>query len=278
MTPLADLFDNDVGEFMADKSKSLVFSPNPVLDGTALRNFLFTERVPPPTLKKIYRVSEVLKLCPREEVIRYLKKIPEVKQYGIQELYYFAIGNAFHQMFREQVLGPMQMLKGHWECRGCRHTTKIEFMPLKCQECKAEGMGNFKFVEERVEKGDICGHPDGRLVVDGYQLGLEIKTIGEKGFSKLTKPQSEHERQVQLYMDMSDLDEFLITYFRRESILAESVLQMKTFVVKRNNFMVLPYYKAVKDAKAGMKAKKVPLINCTRKRSCKFGECRITDF
>lgn len=277
MSPLADLFD-DVGEFMANKSKSLVLSPNPILDGTSLRNFMFTERVPSPTLNKIYRVSEVLKLCPREEVIRYLKKIPTVQQHDIQTLYYFAIGNAFHKMFREQILGPMKLLKGHWECRTCRHTSKIEFMPAKCSACKVEGLGNFKFVEERVEKDSVCGHPDGRLVVDGYEFLLELKTIGEKGFARLTKSQPEHERQVQMYLDMSGLEQAVVVYLRREAILAEGVLQMKTYIIKKNNFMVMPLYQAVKDAKAAMRAKKIPELRCTTQRSCKFGECRTIDF
>lgn len=275
--PLADLFA-DIERSEVTKATNLVVAPNPIMDTVAMRNFVFTTKKAAPTINKIYRVHEVLRLCPREEVIRYLKKIPTIEQYDVWTLYNFAIGNAIHDMFREQILGPMQKLKGHWECRECRRTTKIALMPTVCPKCKTEGYDNFKFVEPRFEREFVACHPDGILVEEGERI-LELKTISDKGFSKLLKPMAEHERQVQMYLDLANIDEAVIVYIRKERIIAGGVLQVKVFVVKKNSFMVMPLFRRVEDTKAAMRAKKPPLIdNCTTQRSCRFAECRMIDF
>jgi len=276
--PLADLF-LEIEKPEVTKVTNLVVASNPILDTTAIRNFVFTTKKPPPTLNKIYRVHEVLRLCPREEVIRYLKKIPIVEQYDIQTLYNFAVGNALHDMLREQILGPMQVLEGHWECRVCRHTTKIGLMPQVCQKCKVEGYDNFKFVEPRYEHGFVACHPDGILFYEGVRRLIEFKTISDRGFAKLLKPSAEHERQVQMYMELSGFSECVVVYIRKGVLVADGVLQFKVYVVKKNSFVVMPLLRRVEETKAAMRARKPPLIDgCTTQRSCKFGECRTEGF
>lgn len=59
----------------------------------------------------------------------------------------------------------------------------------------------------------IEGHCDGVLKVDGVKYALEIKTINQYEFAKLTKPKFEHKQQVMTYMYVLGIGYGIVLYF-----------------------------------------------------------------
>ncbi len=74
-----------------------------------------------------------------------------------------------------------------------------------------------KFREEvRVyhDKLRIAGHCDGDL---GNEEGVEIKSIGSNGYSKLKKAKKDHEKQATLYGALLDLKDIQYVYINKET-------------------------------------------------------------
>ena len=64
----------------------------------------------PPTEKTIYRVSEIPRMCPREEVLRAQHKVRKVKKVDARSRRTFDFGNAFHALAQNDWLGKWGFL------------------------------------------------------------------------------------------------------------------------------------------------------------------------
>ena len=156
-------------------------------------------------------------------------------------------GTMIHEYFQDWILGPMQNLKGEWECSRCGHIEKglrptgpclgsikvLDLMDDKwvkttCKEAKMK----WKFKEEHISLEfhgiKVTGRPDGHFIRSGDKL-LEIKSMEEEKFNALTEPRDYHVFQASVYGDALGFDEVVILYVNWNHW-----WQVKAFVVKVN--------------------------------------------
>lgn len=141
------------------------------------------------------------------------------------------IGHQAHAWWQNKYLGPAGVLWGEWVCVRCSPVIEvggrltlepvlIGLMPERCPKCDAprviagQQIVAFNEMLVRDDKLRYGGHPDGLLVIPGYdrRVLFELKTIKTDAFDKLRRPKSEHGVQVSAYMRLTDTTEALVTY------------------------------------------------------------------
>lgn len=79
--------------------------------------------------------------------------------------------------------------------------------------CDAAGILESRETLVESRKPPIEGHCDGILKIDGVRYALEIKTINQYEFAKLTGPKFEHKQQAMTYMHVLGLKYGIVLYF-----------------------------------------------------------------
>lgn len=98
---------------------------------------------------------------------------------------------------------PDKMQWGSWKCRSCSHEQPLCYKPEKCSGCGGSSKA-LRYVEIflRDPETQLVGSVD--LFVDilgnGMKTPIEIKTEGNEGFKKRTKPEFDHEWRTMLYL------------------------------------------------------------------------------
>lgn len=158
--------------------------------------------------------SNFCDMCPRAHVIKELVHYKDQSTIDPRLRRIFDIGTGIHYLYQNYYLGPMGILWGKWRCRVCG---KIQwgFMPTKEHRCVNVAKSNtweYREVpvksEREVGKGRkkrsyvINGHSDGLVFVDKVWKTLELKSINDRGFSKLSVPQGKHLLQAEIYAQL----------------------------------------------------------------------------
>ena len=193
------------------------------------------------------RASEMGYMCVREEVLAF--KFEIIRQEHLQQTLQitFDIGDAFHELFRNEYFGPMGEWGGAWECLHCGWDTdqagmsespmvshgvvspgRLVRMPFECGGCRApfvrpskyEGAmtlyGRFKewLIVDSVLRLD--GHPDGWSLIPGSKRRVtDLKSHSAAGFSNRSSPESEHVLQVTAYEHLCGDKEGAIWYINK---------------------------------------------------------------
>jgi hypothetical protein len=98
---------------------------------------------------------------------------------------------------------PAEMKWGNWKCRSCGHDHNLCYTPKACAGCGGSSKA-LRYVEVFLRDPDteLVGSVD--LFVDilgnGIKTPVEIKTEGNDGFKKRTKPEFDHEWRTMLYL------------------------------------------------------------------------------
>lgn len=149
-----------------------------------------------------FHVSSLFRFCPVQWV---LSRIAQKERYiPVGDRYRWDVGHAMHRMIRHY-LADMGVLKGRWLCEnGHVADGGISLKPSACAVC-----GEKKFwyreikMEVPVDKANkIVGSTDGIVVVNGEDVGLEIKSVPPGALSGMREPYPYPVYQLRLYMHM----------------------------------------------------------------------------
>lgn len=175
-----------------------------------------TRIVPPPTPDTIYRVSSLVRMCPRQEVIRHRLKHEAVERIDHKLQRTFDIGSAVHWWLQNKWFGPWGTLVGIWKCSSCAKTFK-GVMPMKC----CTDQRDFVYEEFSLEDKNygITGHIDGVLATPDLKA-LEIKTCNSMQYQMITSKRKDameaHKDQLQLYMYLTGIKSGIVLYFEKD--------------------------------------------------------------
>lgn len=220
---------------------------------------------------KIFRASELSKMCPREEVLRFTYKIKKTEKIDSKTQIIFDFGNAFNNLAQQKWLAEWDMLIGDWICDHCKGIFLFQKKPATCPSCFKTAF-IYRELEFIDKKFSVSGHPDGILEKDGRRKVLELKTCNSQIFKYITEinksPLDFHVDQIHIYMWKYKVGEGIILYLNKDqSDLAE-------FQIAYNSSRMERMLRNVNLAKNGMKEKQIPPreicadASCTRAKKC----------
>lgn len=237
-----------------------------------IRKKLPTENVyDPPTPEFFYRVSNAIKLCPRQEVLRHIHKVKRIDKIDAKLRKTFDFGRAFHTLVQNEWFGDWQWLHGTWECLRCEHKVLESFKPKLCPKCFKN---RFEYIEPELSsiKTGVTGHLDGILKVNGKKYVVELKTTNSMQFNLIAnvrrKPLDNHVKQIQMYMFLSGIKEGYILYFGKDDS------ETHHFEQSYNKDIVNPILEGLLLARTGMRTGTVPertlcdVKSCARAKAC----------
>lgn len=203
-----------IGSMKPDRNKGTIIERvNQYLKAKAARNEPDDMKMHP---------SQIAYMCPREEVFKYLLPRERTTPKFTWETHLrFMIGTAVHKVWQNELLGPMGVLEGTWECR-CGYkqeglypeTTHREADPI-CPFDDSE----WRYIEPHGTNDDlqIDGKTDGVLVYDEKRRLTDLKTIDNSQFSMLKYPNRKHVTQLMTYMKLFGIEESELIYIDKNS-------------------------------------------------------------
>lgn len=261
--------------------KLMVSKPAPVVDIVQANDYTLSEEIRNrlhsmreqqlPTEDKIYRSSELSKMCAREEVLRFTYGIKKQEKIDSKTQIIFDFGNAFNNLVQQKWLSDWDILIGDWICKGCTKVALFQKKPKVCISC-----GENAFIYQELafidKKFFVSGHPDGILEKNGRRKLLELKTCNSKIFKYITdinrSPLDFHVDQIHLYMWKYKIGEGIIFYLNKdESSHAE-------FKIPYQPGRIELMFRKISAVKEGIKNKIVPPrevcadANCSRAKKC----------
>lgn len=163
--------------------------------------------------------------CLRMGVYEYLGILPDEDHPGIdpRTRLIFDNGHDVHDRWQTYFTLMSEMpnskikLIGSWKCKGCGHVyspDKAIEKPKKGTVCPTCGSTRIKYNEFRIrdKKLRITGKFDGKLLIDGKPVLLEIKSINTFNIKKLVEPMEKHQKQVSIYQYCDGTDTVLFLY------------------------------------------------------------------
>jgi len=225
----------------------------------------------PPSPEQTYRVSHVIKLCPREEVLKYIHQVSRVDKVDAKLRRTFDMGKSFHTLVQNEWFGKWGWLLGKWECLNCHDMYLDQLIPRICKKCFQDKFFYHELEPESKEHG-ITAHVDGILLNDGVKRIVELKTANSMAFNLVAnikrRPQDAHVKQIQMYMYLTGIHEGVILYFDKN----ESLIHQ--FDEKFRPDLVDSMLSQLQLARVGMRTKAVPTQkvcdtkSCARAKSC----------
>jgi len=188
----------------------------------------------------------------------------------------FALGrgvhNAMQEMFSDDAIGD-------WLCDICNEFQPELFIrkPFYCAFC---GSNRLVYREHRFLNTllGISGHPDQILEFDNRYV-IEYKSISKKGFNELEgRPLENAEKQIQTYIDLTDLKEGYIVYINKGDLELLS-RSMKWFKVVRDEVEILRQHNIIALYRAGIDSfpDNVPSRTCVNPKSKRAKNCSARD-
>lgn len=217
-----DIFKKAYGSKDESEDKSFKpFNPFNFIEASD-RILTTTKKIPIPDKDTIYRVSGLSRMCPRQEVLRYLHKIEHSETINATLQKTFDFGNAFHSVVQNNWFGKFRWLYGDWKCANCGSIYKNQLMPDHvCNKCGNDDA--YQYIELSLEDKEnyLTGHPDGILIVDGFEYVMELKSCNSKVFQYITnvlkRPLDAHIHQVNMYMFMLGKKRGVVIYFDKDN-------------------------------------------------------------
>lgn len=151
-------------------------------------------------------LSSLYELCTRQRVLAVERGTPIRDVLRAPLRVRFDVGNAVHDLMREEYLGPMGGLYGDWR-HGCG-ATAMGRLPLRCASCG--GGGGWCYLEREIEKTiagvTVVGHLDGMIESDAFGIGtLQIKSMESAVFRHKRLPLPAHVWTEKAYLWLTGL-------------------------------------------------------------------------
>ena len=226
----------------------------------------------PPTESEIYRSSQIGKLCPREEVLKWKYQVHSMEAYSPKTKRIFDIGNAFNDLIQNKWFGEWGWLIGDWDCTNCHTCYRFQKRPEKCEKCSGK---KFTYIELYFEdhKFGVSGHPDGIIELpSGQKRLLELKTCNSQVYSFLInirkRPLEAHLDQISLYQWKYDLELASVIYLNKDTS------DWIEFLVRRDEWRIQNIFRKLHQIRDGMKGNTIPKREicsdktCARARAC----------
>lgn len=252
-----------------------VFIPFDLL-GESEQRLTKVEPDPIPNMDTVYRVSNMSRMCEREEVLRHLLKVQATKKVDAKLQRTFDFGNGFHSVVQNNWFGLWGWLEGDWLCMSCGEKHLKQLRPSNCRKCgNAE---SFHYIELSLQslKHFLTGHPDGILVLQQHRYALELKSSNAKYFQYirdvLRRPIDAHLDQVNLYMFLLGIYRAIVVYFNKDTS------DWMQFHVKYDKARVDRLLEKIKTVKNGIQLGIAPprtmceKIGCARAMGCAVRE------
>lgn len=230
---------------------------------------------PPPFPEWKYRVSHVIKLCPREEAMRYLKQIPRTEKIDAKLQRIFDFGRAFHTLAQNEWFGKWGLLIGDWECLGCHAMYPGVVIPKVCGHC-FQSKFFYHEIEPSSQEHGITAHVDGIILFNDRKYILELKTTNSMQFNLIAninrKPLDSHRKQIQLYMFLCGVKDGIILYMEKN----ESSVHF--FEEKYDEALVKSILDNLAEARRVMKDRILPERTVCVSKSCsRAKQCGVRD-
>ena len=270
---LVDIFKKAYGDSEAHLDKD--FKPfNPFNFIEASDRLLATKKeIPIPDKNTIYRVSGLSRLCPRQEIIRHIYKIEHFETINSTLQKVFDFGNAFHSVVQNNWFGKFGWLFGDWRCCNCGTIYKNQIKPDHvCNKCGHNDTYQYVELSLKDEENFLTGHPDGILIVDGFEYVMELKSSNSKMFqyikNVLRRPLDAHIQQINMYMFMLGKKRGVVIYFDKD------IGEWIQYHVMYNQDVVDEQLGRISDTKKGIVRKSLPEnrmcpnYSCDRAKAC----------
>jgi rubrerythrin len=249
--------------------------PSPMKDFTVIEEI--KARLPSvrendlPTADKIYRASELSKMCPREEVLRAVYKQRKQEKIDAKTQIIFDFGNAFNDLAQQRWLASWDILIGDWICENCKAAHLFQKKPAMCSSCMKPEMKyrELAFIDK---KFSISGHPDGILEKGGRKKVLELKTCNSQIFKYITEiskaPLYHHVDQINLYMWKYKVGEGIILYLNKDQS------DMAEYKIAYQSSRIEIILRKIKLAHEGIRDQQIPpreicaTADCARAKKC----------
>ena len=227
------------------------------------------KEIPIPQPDTSYRVSSVVKMCPREEVLRHIHNVKKFQTIDARLQRIFDFGTAVHEFVQNNWFSDW--LIGEWQCVSCGAIWQGK-RPASCGNSCVSTDFRYKEIKMHLDTHNLSGHTDGVLDIDGKHVLLEIKTCSSKQYEVIVNmrksPLQAHIDQVQLYMWLLGVERAVVIYLEKdESLIAQ-------FVVEKDDMVAEAFIKRVTQARDGMINKVVPdrelcdSATCSRAKAC----------
>lgn len=268
---LVDVFRSAYGNKDDYQDKS--FKPfNPFDFISAADRLLNTKKkIEIPSKDTVYRVSGLSKMCPRQEVLRYLHKIEYSEEISSTLQKTFDFGNAFHSVVQNNWFGKFGWLFGDWRCLNCGSVYKNQKKPEHvCNKCGHDDM--YQYIELSLKNEDLylTGHPDGLLIVDEFEYVMELKSSNSQTFNyivnTLRRPLDAHIQQINMYMFMLGKKRGVVIYFDKDTS------AWTQYHVMYSQDVVDAQIKKITDTKTGISRKIPPEEKICPNASCKMAK------
>lgn len=211
---------------------------------------------PIPDTDTIYRVSGLSKMCPVDECLRHNNKIVAKEKIDHRLKKTFDFGNGFHFVVQNTWFGDFGWLLGDWVCTNCGKKFSNQTKPKQCVGCSESNSFHYVELSLKSEKDFVTGHPDGILVVNGFEYVMELKSSNSKSFNFITeisrKPLDAHLDQINMYMYLMNKERGVIIYFDKDNS------EWAQFHIKYDNARVEKQLNKIRLTKLGIKEKTVP--------------------
>lgn len=229
------------------------------------------EHVPPPNRNTYFRASQMSDMCPREEYLAAKHNFTRKRELSHHFGTACGLGKSFHWWFRNDVLGPMGVLIGKWECNKCYKFVDEQRMPSEphCTESRWQFVEPAYFDKELM----ITGHSDGVIRWNLEEMLLELKSANTRGFNEFLKngPPKYYSDQIQMYLFFSGLKKALLLYQNKDSS------KKHQMVIDRDDSRIAILRSKVAAYRNGMDKNQAPdrvcvSSDCPRAQQCQLRE------
>jgi CRISPR/Cas system-associated exonuclease Cas4 (RecB family) len=154
---------------------------------------------------------------------------------------------------------------------GCTWEGGYDAPGRDCVYCFAGGA--WKFDESRIEikEWDVVGHYDGKVLYNGHERILELKTKDTFAFKKMTAPHPEHIVQASVYMWGSGLREAVIIYVEKNSF------ELKEFIIQYDEALIERIKEDITYVRQALEDNELPNGVCGNKKDKMAKECAYKD-
>lgn len=205
-----------------------------------------------PLASRNLRVSSLVGMCARQAILMHRMTDRPQRRVSSATRVAYAVGHGIHRHVAEQVIAARggRGVWGNWRCR-CGYAGRLGFKPVNLLPCTRCNGGIVHYNEAHLVDRDrrIEGHPDLILGANEKLYLVEVKSMAEAQFDRLTGPVHEHLVQALMYRELmisngyGMADEVILFYVR-----------------KQWHYRDLPYKEFVVDATTGLH--RLAVVNC----------------
>jgi len=254
-----------------------------------------------------FRASSMYRLCPREEVLASKYDIVRIDVHRTDPSLSVTldIGDAFHDLYREVLFGPMGEWQGAWECGVCGWDTdvdglseppcvfdhdgsiaKLASMPKTCPNCGAvpfddngKPTRNIRFKEWHVCDRELLihGHMDGWSVSGKGRILVDLKSQSTRGYHTARSIINGHDIQVTTYQYLTGEKRGEVWYLNKSPWGDWSDFVKDLPIDWNQNFFEAYIRRPMLEMREGLSGGRIPQRLCSNKTCPRAKGCQVNE-